>query len=93
MEFFGAKLGHIIFSGGRIERESVRLNAADGSGTSVKLRVGLGRDAITRLARGLSALRASQFARRAQYLEKKRDCFAVYAIRDTFVYSVSPARH
>ena len=31
-----------------------------------------------RLARELSALRASQFARRAQYLEKKRDCFAVY---------------
>ena len=26
----------------------------------------------TRLARGLSALRASQFARRAQYLEKKK---------------------
>ena len=31
-----------------------------------------------RLARGLSALRASQFTCRAQYLEKKRDCFAVY---------------
>ena len=45
----------------------VGLNVAlKGSGTSVKS------------VRGLSALRTSQFARRAQYLEKKTDCFAVY---------------